>query len=255
MLDVVTHIAPEAKHLRRLDAEVAREVAPALAFDVVRVRRGEAKELLAHGLRPLGAHRPPAHPVRDRVLEPARLGDVVDALGPDRQAVEILAEHADVVHARLDGVQERVEAARAAELVDARGAALQVGAELGELADALPVVGVLDEDALLEAGARDRPVVGGHAPAGERRQGGVAGERDRPREPGPQVGPRAVGAELAVEVSRGTQSAMGQQCIAGDHAAFLPALAGIEPLGIATRGVQNEQRLAALARSLFSGSH
>src|SRR5256712_6451124 len=41
----------------------------------------------------------------------------------------------------------------------------------------------------------------GSVPSRERRQGGVAGERDRPREPGPQVGPRAVGAELAVEVN------------------------------------------------------
>ena len=200
MLDVVAHVAPEAKHLRGLDGEVTREVAPPGAPDVVRVRHGEAREILADGLGPLPADRPPAQPVRDRVLEPVRLGDVVDALVPDGQAEEVRAEHADVAHARLDRVLECVEAPRAAELPDACRACLEVGSELGELPHALAVVGVLDEDAVREPGARDRPIVGGHARPGERRHGGVARERDRPREPRPQIGPRAVGAELAVEV-------------------------------------------------------
>jgi hypothetical protein len=64
------------------------------------------------------------------------------------------------------------------------------------------------------------------------------------------AGRRSV-AQLAVEIGRGTQPAMGQQCIAGDHAAFLPAQAGIEPLGITARGVQNEQCLAALAPKIL----
>src|SRR5207244_2870857 len=99
-------------------------------FTVARFGRGP------HGLRALRAHGSPPQPVRDRVLEPARLRDPVDALIPDRQAVEVLAEDANVVHARLDRVQQRVEAARTTEGVDARSSGLEVGAELGELPDA-----------------------------------------------------------------------------------------------------------------------
>src|SRR5207249_22686 len=98
-----------------LNGEVTREVPPAPALDVVRVGHGEPGELLPHGLRALRAHGSPPQPVRDRVLEPARLRDPVDALIPDRQAVEVLAEDANVVHARLDRVQQRVEAARTPE--------------------------------------------------------------------------------------------------------------------------------------------
>ena len=200
MLNVVAYIAPQAKYLGCLDGEVTREVSPAPALEIVRVGQGEPGELQPLGLRALRAHRPPAQPVRDRVLEPVPLRDPVDMLVPDRQAVEVLADDANVVHARLDRVQERVEARRAADGVDACGAGLEVGAELGELPDARGVVGVLDQDVVRDPDAPDRPVVGGHAPAGERRHGGVPRERDRPRQPRPQVGPRAVGAELTVEV-------------------------------------------------------
>src|SRR6202040_2320552 len=61
-------------------------------------------------------------------------------------------------------------------------------------------------------------------------------------------------AQLAVEVGRGAQPTMRQQCIAGDDAAFLPAQAGVEPLGVATRRVQNQQCLAALASKIFGSA-
>ena len=179
MLDAVARGAPEGDPRARLHEQVARDVAPPVVLDVVRVPDPEAREVEARGLARLLGLRPDAQAVRHRVLEPVRLGYAVHAVRPDGQAVEVPPENPDVVGPRLDRVEHALEAPHAVGREHSRGARLGVGPELGELAHPVAGGGALDEDVVHEARVGHRAVVVGQAPAGERRQRRVARERDR----------------------------------------------------------------------------
>src|SRR2546430_706420 len=77
VLDAVARGAPEGDPRARLHEQVARDVAPPVVLDVVRVPDPEAREVEARGLARLLGLRPGAQAVRHRVLEPVRLGHAV----------------------------------------------------------------------------------------------------------------------------------------------------------------------------------
>src|ERR1700722_8740269 len=59
---------------------------------------------------------------------------------------------------------------------------------------------------------------------------------------------RRLATERAVEVGRVAETAARQQRVTRNHSAALPAQSCIEPLGIAARRVEHQQRFPALAR-------
>ena len=187
--DVVARIGVKPEHRARLEREVAGDVAELSLLDIVGACQDELEKVETGRFCVLGTDRPSTDPVRQGILEPVRLWNQVGLVGPDGQAVEVVPDDLDVVHARLDRVEQPVEACPAAHLVHARSAALDIAPELDQFADAWLVLGVFD----LHNPSRQRRVdsgdgraVRGDTPPGEGRHR-RARERDRPQDNGMHV--------------------------------------------------------------------
>ena len=196
----IRQVAAKARERRRRHDEGAEGVRPLILAHVVGVTEGEPEHLPAHGLGVRERDRAPADAVGQRVLQLARVLDVVDGGRPLRQPVLVLAGGPRVIHPRLDRVQHGVDVPDAAGVEHARHLGLEVGADLDQPAHARVVVRVLDE-----AGHAHGPVIAGHGavvagetPPDEGRERQHV-ERDRPRHPGVEVHAVAVRADHAHE--------------------------------------------------------
>src|SRR5262249_2836761 len=142
----------------RLEREIGGHIAEMLVLEIVGVRQYKLDQVEAVGLRAFGGDGASPDPVRQRILEPARLGDLVRLASPEGETEEVVPNDGDVMHGGLDRVPDPFEAVPAAEFKDSRDAAFGVGAVLEELAHARLAVGVLDRggptDGQTDAGHR-----------------------------------------------------------------------------------------------------